>query len=499
MATNPNQYNIPPAPTSDDIFRYRYHHGTNLGSIFVLEKWLSSSMFSPNATSAQSSELEAVKASVNAIGIDATRAKWEAHWQSALTSSDIQYLTSVSCTSIRLPVGYFSLSASFCQGTPFEPYASVYVNAWATIKALVHQCFSNGIGVLLDLHALPGGANGGDHSGTNAGFAGLWNNSANLDLATKCLSFMAQEIHNGSLQAIGLQLCNEADYNAPGMYAWYDLVVANISRIDASIPLYISDGWDLTRCVKYAQGKNNWQPTTAATNPIVIDTHLYWAFSDANKAMSPQQIIADVPKKLSELDGQDGSVVDRGGVQVCVGEYSCVMDGSSWAKTTDDRGQLVKQFGNAECAKYQQRSGGSFFWTFKMDWMPGGEWGFMAQTTGSAVFPPPNLLLNKDDVSNRLNQTASQRNAAFQASRDAHVNYWNANAPGKSFEHWRYEAGWNVGFDDATSFFGARSNARLGSSVNGGDKIGNLDIWARKRIIDSGMIGEFVWEYERKS
>lgn len=47
-----------PSPT--DILRYRYHHGPNLGGIFVFEQWLHGSMF--DANSAGSSELDAVTA-----------------------------------------------------------------------------------------------------------------------------------------------------------------------------------------------------------------------------------------------------------------------------------------------------------------------------------------------------------------------------------------------------------------------------------------------------
>ena len=50
----------PSAPTPLDTLRYRSHHGTNLGSIFVLEKWLFPSMFEPNARG--DSELDAVTA-----------------------------------------------------------------------------------------------------------------------------------------------------------------------------------------------------------------------------------------------------------------------------------------------------------------------------------------------------------------------------------------------------------------------------------------------------
>ena len=47
-----------PRPGLHEIIRYRYQHGTNIGSIFVLEKWLHGSMY--DAGTAGSSELDAV-------------------------------------------------------------------------------------------------------------------------------------------------------------------------------------------------------------------------------------------------------------------------------------------------------------------------------------------------------------------------------------------------------------------------------------------------------
>lgn len=47
-------------PTPKDIFRYRYQHGTNLGSIFILEQWLYGSMYDQGVSG--SSELDAVVA-----------------------------------------------------------------------------------------------------------------------------------------------------------------------------------------------------------------------------------------------------------------------------------------------------------------------------------------------------------------------------------------------------------------------------------------------------
>lgn len=46
-------------PSLTDVVRYRYHHGTNIGSVFLLERWLTASMYHESANG--SSELAAVK------------------------------------------------------------------------------------------------------------------------------------------------------------------------------------------------------------------------------------------------------------------------------------------------------------------------------------------------------------------------------------------------------------------------------------------------------
>lgn len=69
-------------PSALDILRYRYHHATNLGSVYVLERWLSPSQF-PQDTSG-SSELEAVKSWVAKIGAEQTKKLFETAWANAI-------------------------------------------------------------------------------------------------------------------------------------------------------------------------------------------------------------------------------------------------------------------------------------------------------------------------------------------------------------------------------------------------------------------------------
>ena len=477
-----------------DILRYRFHYGTNVGSFFVLEKWLFSSMFPSKAGDKQSSELESLKLWIPQIGIDATRAKFEAHWASALTDDDLDWLVNTArVNTIRLPIGFFTLGPSFCADTAFANYGAVYRNAWSFVRKTVKKARDRGIGVLLDMHGLPGGANDGDHSGTNSGKIELWGNATNLAKAKAALEFVVREAKTVD-GVVGVQVVNEAAWQASGLYDWYNSLLSSFARIDDSIPIYISDAWNLDKTISYVSSKNR---LGSNTNPVVIDTHYYWAFTDSDKSKSVQQIIAEIPGKLRELDGHDGNVFDRGAVSAIVGEYSCALDGATWNKSgpAGNRDKLTKDFGQAQSARYQSRSSGTFFWTLKMDWMPGGDWGFKAQTQSGAVTPPAYMRLSAADVRSRAQKASSEKAARLKSSYDTHVAYWNSAEPNKKFEHRKFHSGWQVGFEDALAFFRMRSSGKLGGG-GGSDKIGLLDLWVKKRIRDGDLRGDFVWEFE---
>lgn len=379
---------------------------------------------------------------------------------------------------------------------------------------MVQRLKTYGIGVLIDLHALPGGANGGEHSGTNSSKAQFWGSKKHLELATRCLAFIATEVRDspGMDNVIGIQLCNEAEYNAKGMYDWYASVHREIAQIDASIPLYISDAWDLGRCLAWTKNANKILSGASSSayankNPVVIDTHLYWCFSDDHKSKNPDQIIDHlVPSAFAALTrpGTTGEALSTGAAQVVVGEYACTLDGATWNhlnNTTPSREALTKSFGNAQSTLHQNTSGsgGSYFWTLKMDWMDGGDWGFVANVKNGAITPPPNFLIHRSGVKDAIARAKFQQSKAMTTANTQHCGYWDQACPGKTFEHWRFEHGWKVGFGDAAVFFAARVEGVLGDDggSEGGDKIGCLEIWIRKRCIDSCMTGEFVWEFEQ--
>lgn len=277
------------------------------------------------------------------------------------------------------------------------------------------------------------------------------------------------------------------------MYSWYEDVIQDISAVDDTLPIYLSDAWDLKRTLEWTNSRHAFGKIPR--NPVVVDTHKYFTFDEKDRSRSPQEIIAGIPSELAELDGMSGALADKGEGQVVIGEYSCVLDGQTWGRSRpEEKDNLVKQFGHVQSQKWQERAGGAYFWTWKMSWMDGGEWGFVEQTKKGNVFPPQSLTLPASEIQSRMENAQNQRQELGRQAREAHEGYWNSTSPGQRFEHELYTQGWDVGFSDAQAFFGMRGQAGVGE---GGDKVGMLDVWIKKRLLESGQRGEFVWEWEQ--
>ena len=373
----------------------------------------------------------------------------------------------------------------------------MYEHAWSAVCQLSERLYRYGIGILLDLHALPGGANDQDHGGTSSGKAALWGSRRNLEHSKRCLTFMAEEVGRGRVKGcLGIELCNEASWNAreKGMYAWYEDVIHSIGNIDRSIPLYISDAWDLGSALDWTRKMNS---VEKVNNPLAIDTHKYYTFTAQDKSQSPQQIIQRIGYELADCQAISGRVLDNGAIQVVVGEWSCVMDGDTWSKSNGaDKDQLVRQFGNDQVQQWRNRAGGSFFWTAKMQWMDGGEWGLFEMIKKGAVVPPILSTLSFQEVRQRSENAKQQKEERKKQAVDAHVSYWERTTPGGHFEYWRFEQGWELGFCDALAFFEMRASGNLGDVKGGADTIGALDLWVLKRLRENGQQGGFSWQWE---
>ncbi len=392
-------------------------------------------------------------------------------------------------------MGYFTLGPQFTKGTPFEgPISSVYVNAWEAVLRLCERLYAVGIGVLLDFHALPGGANEQDHGGTSSGKAGLWGNRGYLELAKRGVLFMAGEVKRGRvIGCLGIQICNEACWGAEGMWEWYEDVMRAVGEVDVGLPLYVSDGWDLRRAMEQC-GRINMKGMGC---PVGVAVPKYFCFTENDKKESPDQIIQRVEREMGDVLMGSGNVVEKGAVQVMVVEWSCAMSAETWGKVREeDRTGLVSNFGRAQSEQWRKRAGGAFFWTAKMDWMDGGEWGFFEMVKKKAILAPTNLMLGFDQVREKIERARLLRDGKRKFAVDNHVRYWDSAAPKGRFEHWRFEQGWDLGYADALVFYEMRLSGAVEGAKWGADTIGVLELWILKRLRESGQRSGFVWEWE---
>lgn len=77
--------------------------GVNLGTLFIYEPWIDNGEWSSMGCDGQKSEFDCV----SSLGQDAADAAFQKHWQSWLTTGDLDEIKSYGLNTIRIPVGYW--------------------------------------------------------------------------------------------------------------------------------------------------------------------------------------------------------------------------------------------------------------------------------------------------------------------------------------------------------------------------------------------------------
>ncbi|KAK6454778.1 glycoside hydrolase superfamily [Scheffersomyces xylosifermentans] len=465
-------------PSKKQIYQSRKNFGVNIGACFVLEKWIFHELFPDGAEC----ELDVVEGLVKSKGNDGAREAFEKYWSDFLTDDDWKWLKDNEVTSIRVPLGYWDIGGgNYTKGTKFEKYGStVYANAWKVFKEkFVERARDNEISVLVDIHGLPGGANGSDHSGEKSGGeAKFWSSQDAQLTVLNMLAFIADDLKNYENIA-GLQIVNEAEFAdepAKKQSTYYAAAINSIREKDSSIPIVISDGWWADQWARWVQSNQSGNKSLG----VVIDHHCYRCFSDDDKKKAPPKIIDDLQNDLLT------NLTDNGkGVDFMVGEYSCVLDGASWDRDNANRkrDQLVIDYGNRQVELINERAGfGSYFWTYKFQSGNGGEWDFKTMIGKGAIKHPKSIkgkeLPDKSKFDEKLNNVF-----------EAHKKYWDNENPKEKYEHDRYKEGFTTAWADASEF------AKFNGSV-----LGRKEAWKSARLeehIKARGSSRHLWEWEQ--
>ncbi|KAF8585879.1 glycoside hydrolase family 5 protein [Ramaria rubella] len=449
-----------------DIYRYRRQRGVNLGSWFVLEKWISCVPFH-NAIGSASSDYDV------ACGPRAQESL-EKHWDTWITDEDWRWISERGINSVRLPIGYYHLYArdqSVVQGTPFANLGHVFQGAWSRILDAVKKASSYGIGVLIDLHAAPGKQNADSHSGINGPVEFFKRKNLMRTIAVlKLLAATFAEIPN----VIGIQLANEPQNNntLPG---WYRSALDAMRAIAGpNLPLYIHDAWSTHEYASLIHDRSDF---------VVLDHHLYRCFTPKDHTLSGEQHASALPTSGFEKHAQ----MTRG--NFVVAEFSAALNPKSLQGS--DAGEQDRQrrvFCRAELDLFERSCGGWWMWTYKKDGWDAG-WSF--RDTVRADIMPEWVGMRRDQ--GRANNTSKRDEEGFKAL-EQHTRYWSAHKG--AYEHWRFEAGFEKGWEDAFMFFLFSPNTVLETAVS---ELGFMGQWVIRRTAEhvSAFGGSSsIWEFE---
>jgi glucan 1,3-beta-glucosidase len=111
--------------------------GVNLGGWFVLEPWITPSLFEGNDAKDEYTLTQI-------LGKDAAYSKLSHHWNTFITQDDFSQIAAAGLNHVRIPIGYWSVEP--IDGEPFVQ------GAYEKFKEALDWANGAGLKVIIDLH-----------------------------------------------------------------------------------------------------------------------------------------------------------------------------------------------------------------------------------------------------------------------------------------------------------------------------------------------------------
>ncbi|KAH9926847.1 glycoside hydrolase superfamily [Amylocystis lapponica] len=381
----PGQASVPtddtPFPSEADFYRYRKQRGVNLGSWFVLERWIAEAPFRLAKAPAQS-DLDVARG-------EQAKEVLESHWDTWITEKDWAWIAELN--TVRIPIGYYHVcgaNPSVLPGTDFANLEHVFHGAWRRITNALATANRHGLGVLIDLHAAPGKQNADAHSGTSAPDTGFFTPRL-MQHTTHVLATLLSHLsdfaraHDPPLHnLVGIELLNEPapGPHGPALEQWYRDTFRALRAVDPSIPLYIGDAWMTDHHAEFLGA--------TAVPFAVLDHHLYRCFTagDISTPVAKHTwALTDDSQWAPQMFSRVSQKLDGAGCALVVAEWSCGLNPGSLVGARDED-QARREYVQAQLRLYDRFCAGWFFWTYKKEY--GGDKGWsLRDAVAAGVFP----------------------------------------------------------------------------------------------------------------
>ncbi|KAJ6505985.1 glycoside hydrolase family 5 protein [Mycena vulgaris] len=292
--------------------------GVNLGGWFVLEPWITPSIFKNTGNDAIVDEFTFGSMQDPATALSVL----QNHWETWITEDDFIAIAAAGLNHVRIPYGYWSVpltSADTGGSTSVAPYTA---GAWPYLLKALNWAKQHGIHVILDLHGAPGSQNGFDNSGQRISPPEWAANPANVSRTVDTLAFVAANV--GGMVDI-IELLNEPAAFSSSAFAstlrqfWQDGYGAVRSAAGAGNQVMIGDGF---------LGVDSWTNfmTYPSTQGVMMDYHEYQIFSVPELSRSFDDHINFACSSMADLTN-----FAKSNIWTVVGEWStAVTDCTLW-------------------------------------------------------------------------------------------------------------------------------------------------------------------------
>lgn len=421
-------HTIPPRVLSPaDIYRFRKQRGVNLGSWFVLERWITWSPYNHAARPAQSDHDVARGSNAQSI--------MEHHYETWITESDFEWLASLGINTVRIPVGYYHFSKylgdNYLDGTDFQDLAHVYQNTMHYIERAVDWAERWNIGVHFDLHSAPGKQNHDDHSGRSGPAIKMWE-ERNIQVLKQVLRFMVGHFHTRD-NVVGIELINEPANNDKLLALYLDIIGQVRTITHPHFPLAIGDAWDTGFYSGVVGSRKDF---------IILDHHLYRCFTEDQISASAFDHAGRCHAEYLDFLN-DAKAKSRD--SLIIGEWSGGLNPRS--THGHNHHEMMAMWTKAQLELYEKTAAGWFFWTLRKEHGGDPGWDFKEAVRKHTL---PEWMGGKRGLPEEGKATLEERDTKAQETTYRHAQFWEQqNLPTR--EHWRFEEGFKKGWDDAVS------------------------------------------------
>ena len=316
--------------------------GVNLGGWFVLEKWMTPSLFEG---------LDAVDETTFCLELgEKAETRLKKHWETFITEDDFKWIREVGLNSVRIPIGHWIFG-------DVKPY----VGAIEYLNRALEYAKKYDLKVLLDLHTAPGCQNGFD----NGGIAGVmeWHqHQDNIDKTIEVLSRIAERYGNYP-QLMGIELLNEPHWTVP-MSIIKDFYIRAYEESRKFLPLdkviVFHDGFRIDEWDTFARDHH--------FENVMLDTHMYQCFTKKDKER-------DIFAHLDQVRFKRKEALEKvnNAIPTFVGEWSLSLSDTSFGSVNKD--YALRAYAATQLLM-QEQAAGWYFWSYKIEAGVAPQWNF---------------------------------------------------------------------------------------------------------------------------